>query len=270
MGVLFVMPNWAAPSEVWMQRMIEALIQDISYLAVERPEEKVWRGQIPVINLTPPKTRFNRIIKRLGFRPIDHGKRLLIRAVQSEQVTCVFAHWLHFALRYMDVWNDTNKPLFVHCHGYDITWNLRSYDKVSSGNIFSDEYPNEVRRLSERAILIANSHCTAQKLKNIGVPPHRIAIHYFGVPSRELTKRFDRVTGITLLFLGRLVDFKGPDLLIKAFELACDRGFQGRLVMAGDGPLGAMCELMQIRSKYSKRIKLLGAVHAERAAELRR
>jgi glycosyltransferase involved in cell wall biosynthesis len=266
MGLLFIMPRWGVFSEVWMRRMLDALTEDMSYLAVEHPPEKLWKQRVPIIDLVASESLFNRLRRRLGFRYMPRGKRLLTRAVHSEQVTSIFIHWLNFALQYTDLWNETNKPLFVHCHGYDVTWNLRSHDLQPR---HSPEYPSEVRRLAQRAILIANSRSTARKLRDIGVPADRIVLHYFGIPSVETPlERPARTSNLTVLYLGRLIDFKGPDLVIQAFELACDRGFQGRLIMAGDGPLRPMCELLRIRSKYSDRIELLGAVDSTRAAKL--
>lgn len=270
MGLLFMMPRWSAPSEVWMQRMLEALAENLAYVAAEGPADRLWRGTVPTVQLERPPSLYGEVLRRLGFQPPDRDKRALAKAVHSERVTCILVHWLDFALRYGAVWHETNKPLFVHCHGYDVTWNLRPHDRLRGNPVFSDGYRDEVRRLAQRAVLIANSRCTAQKLADIGVPPSRIAVHYFGVPSREaLPTRPPKTSEIKLLFLGRLVDFKGPDLVIRAFELACSRGFRGRLIIAGDGPLGTMCELMRVRSRYSQRIQLLGAVDAKHAAELR-
>jgi colanic acid/amylovoran biosynthesis glycosyltransferase len=247
--------------------MMDALADDLSYIASEAPEEKLWRGRVPTINLAP-RSVLNKVRKRLGWSPVDKGRRPLMRAVHSKTVTCIFVHWLDFALRYADVWASTNKPLFIHCHGSDVTWKRQHYDQLPAIPAFSEDYPQQAFRLSERAILIANSRCTAAKLENIGVPSGRIRLHYFGVPTREGPPRPFESQEVTLLFLGRLVDFKGPDLTIKAFELACDRGLQGKLLIAGNGPLAATCALMRIRSKYSRRIHLLGTVDSRRAVEL--
>jgi glycosyltransferase involved in cell wall biosynthesis len=65
-----------------------------------------------------------------------------------------------------------------------------------------------------------------------------------------------------VLYLGRLVDFKGPDVVIRAFELARRRGFGGRLIIAGDGPLRVTCELLRATSTSRDDIQMLGAVDA--------
>lgn len=67
-----------------------------------------------------------------------------------------------------------------------------------------------------------------------------------------------------------MVDFKGPDLTIVAFEKACEKGLQGELIIAGDGPLMITCQLLKNRSKYAQRIKLLGSVNAETGVQLRK
>ena len=64
------------------------------------------------------------------------------------------------------------------------------------------------------------------------------------------------------------MDFKGPDIVIRAFEKACSMGFDGELIMAGDGPLRVTCELLIAHSPFKKRIRLLGAVNSDKGRKL--
>ncbi len=65
------------------------------------------------------------------------------------------------------------------------------------------------------------------------------------------------------------MDCKSPDRTIQAFELACEQGLRGRLIIAGDGHLRVTCELLRVRSKWRDRIELLGAVSKEEGDRLR-
>ncbi|MCX6376314.1 MAG: glycosyltransferase family 4 protein, partial [Armatimonadetes bacterium] len=85
----------------------------------------------------------------------------------------------------------------------------------------------------------------------------------------EPPRREPRTQPINILYLGRLIDLKGPDLVIRAFEIACSRGMDAQLVIAGDGPLRTMCELLRARSRFRERITLLGAVDAQTGERLR-
>ena len=93
---------------------------------------------------------------------------------------------------------------------------------------------------------------------------------YLGVPvSDRRPERLYEGDNVTILYLGRLIDCKGPDLVIAAFSLACDLGLRGRLLIAGDGPERGRCELARERSRHKSRIELLGLVDAAAGERLR-
>ena len=108
---------------------------------------------------------------------------------------------------------------------------------------------------------------TLNRLVSIGVARDRIGLKYFGVERQEWIDRQDR-DEISILYVGRLVDFKGPDLLLQAFLSACECGLQGILIIAGDGPLMEACKAQKEGSKYKHRVKLLGSVTSETADQL--
>jgi glycosyltransferase involved in cell wall biosynthesis len=102
------------------------------------------------------------------------------------------------------------------------------------------------------------------------VPPSRIVVKYLGVTTPAAPPlRAEQHEDLEILYLGRLIDCKRPDLVIKAFELACDKGLKGNLTIAGDGPLRDSCESLRVRSRYSERIQMLGAVDEQTAERLR-
>jgi len=194
---------------------------------------------------------------------------VLRAAVDSPRVTRILVHYLDFATQYQDVWSGTDKPLFVHCHGHDCTWDARHEDPAYQ-RYNPPEYVDQARHLASRAVLIVGSRTAAQRLFDIGISPKNVVIKSLGVPvPAEPPKREPRTKGVTVLYLGRLADCKGPDLVIRAFEIACARGLDGRLVLAGNGPLRTTCELLRARSAFKERISLLGPVGWETGPTLR-
>lgn len=254
--VLFLMPNWRSVSETWLQRMIRAVESDVAAVAAMDTSEPRWEGRIPSVRLVPqwaeghlphPLARFH---SARGVR--------LIGAMRRHGVDRVLAHYLDFADSFRAVWSSTSAGLYVHCHGYDVTWDLRRHDSPGVP-FFPRTYPSRVRRLADRAVLIANSRTTAEKLRSIGVPPERIEVKYLGVPvPATFPERASGGGPLRLLYVGRLVDFKGPDVAIQAFDLACRQGLDGRLVIAGDGPLRSRCEDLRQQSRYGDRIVMTG------------
>ena len=275
MGVLYLTPNWCAPSELWIDRMIEALEPDVVAIGAEAPTSPTWRDRIPSIRLGErPSSFLRRAAIRAGL-PVSRttsgrGEKALLKAVNDPAVTCVLVHYLDYALRFESVWERTHKPLFVYPHGYDTEWDLRNHQKPDQ-RIFADEYLESVRRLSRRAITIANSQCVVDRLLEIGVPTERIVLRPYGIPLPDAEPSFsDHTRGVEILYLGRLVDCKGPDLVIRAFERACELGLDGRLTIAGDGYLRTTCESLRRRSSVADRIRLLGVVDAQVGIRLRR
>jgi colanic acid/amylovoran biosynthesis glycosyltransferase len=275
MGVLFVMPDWVSASELWMQRMIEELEPHIVGIASQHQTETLWRGRIPAIDLKDyPPPLWRRVCRklRLPVCSVPHKMEVdvLRDAVNDSAVTEILVHYLEFALRYGSLWANTSKKLFIHCHGYDVTWDLRAHETPDVPS-HEPDYVRRVLELSASAIFIANSNVTANKLRAIGVAENRIAVKYLGVPvvDTSLVRPCERAGGLNILFLGRLVDFKGPDLVIQAFNIACERGFDGTLTLAGDGPMRVTCELLRCESRFADRITMVGAVDAETGKKLR-
>jgi len=274
MGVLFLTPNWNAPSEVWIARQIEALREHIVAIgACDAPPGR-WGGRIPALRLGNPPMTGGRFRWSRWLRPrtatSSSALAVLQRAVDDPTVSTILVHYLDFALRFTEVWQRCDKPLFVHPHGYDTQWDYRRREPPHKP-YFPTDYPAAVRRLSERATLIANSHCVRQRLLDIGIPAERVVLQYYGIPAPPACPvRACRGRSVHVLYLGRLVDCKGPELVIAAFERACAAGLEGRLTMAGDGPLRAVCEILIQRSPVRERISLVGAVDAATADRLRR
>jgi len=273
MGVLYLTPNWRAPSELWIDRMIEALEPHVVAIGADEPASAMWRGRIPSIRLGEPRpSLWRRTAYRAGLpislTPSSTAAKRLRGAVNDEAVSCVLVHYLDYALRFETVWEQTDKPLYVYPHGYDTEWDLRHHQ--NSARVFSSEYVESVQRLSRRAITVANSRCVVERLLEIGAPAERVVLRPYGIPLPSVEPCFsDRTRGVEILYLGRLVDCKGPDLVIRAFERAWELGLDGRLTIAGDGYLRTTCELLRRRSPAADRIRLLGAVDAETGVRLR-
>jgi glycosyltransferase involved in cell wall biosynthesis len=259
--LLFLMPTWEAPSELWMRRMLDCVHDKLAAVACYEAPLREWRG-VPVIDLGA----------RRDSTSIEAGKQRLRDLCRTGMVTAALAHYLPFALRYDSLWAEFSKlPLYVHAHGYDLTWDLQRSDPAGTLVPFHvPTYADDVVRLSLRATILANSRLSATKLRGIGVPEQRIRVKYLGVPVGAYTPPPTPSPGrLDAMFLGRLVDFKGPLETLAAFELAASRGLAGGLTFAGDGPLlGELTAAVQ-RSPVRPRVKLLGPVTPEHGQLLR-
>jgi len=271
---LFMLPMWEEASGGWMERMMASLSPYIATIATGDSQGQTrWREGIPIHSLLPAPSEIRYMTRLFGWaglrllRTAGKPQKALRQALDSSQVGQVFCQYGAYAAEFMDVWRETDIPLFIHFHGYDATFDLRRSDDPEKRR-FGPDYQERILELSRRATFIANSHFTARLLVQADVPAERVRVKYFGIETSAEKRRHEKKTGIIILHLGRLVDFKSPDRTIRAFESARAAGLDGQLVIAGDGPLRATCELLRSRSVYKESIRLLGEVSSADAHRL--
>jgi glycosyltransferase involved in cell wall biosynthesis len=252
--------------------MLADMGPDLVAVAAYEPTPKLWNQRIPVVPLerSGPKL-WRRIARRMGIAAAkaEPRERRLAAALAKADVTAIVINYIPTALSLERSWAAASKPVYIHCHGYDVTWDFREHS-TPDVPAFDASYVEHVRRLSKQVIFIANSNTTEQRLRDIGVPPERIVVRYPAIPIGKPCPTPAKVTSpVNILYLGRLIDCKAPDLVIRAFEVACQRGLDGTLTIAGDGPLRLTCELLKRRSRYAESINIVGPVNASTGEALR-
>jgi len=140
------------------------------------------------------------------------------------------------------------QKLFIHVHGKD-----------THEHMHRPEYRHTFERLARRSTIICTPH-VYERIVQWHIPRTHLVIKNYGVeiPAEPILrlKNYD----VNVLHVGRLIDCKGPDRTIQAFDLACDLGLQGQLILVGDGPLRDVCEEMRACSKWQCRIHMLGSM----------
>ncbi len=242
--------------------MMHALGNDLAMIVTDRPLSSGGIGGVPVhvLRIPPlvaPAGRRSRTLNRVLWRHYELNR--LKRLLAQSEVTAVLVHFLNVALKYSEALESCGKPVWVHCHGFDVTWDMCKYDGTPQ---HPTDYVDRVLALPAHVSFIANSHTTAARLDAIGIDPRRVQVKYLGTPAAQEPRRHLGNSDCTIVYVGRLVDCKGPDVVIQAFDLAVRHGLRGRLVMAGDGPLGMTCRLLKARCAYPEEIEMLGAVDA--------
>jgi glycosyltransferase involved in cell wall biosynthesis len=114
------------------------------------------------------------------------------------------------------------------------------------------------------ALFLAVSEFIRRKLLEQGFPEEKVKVHYTGVD----TKKFQPANAESdpiILFVGRLVERKGPDYLIRATAQVQEQLPATELVIIGDGPLRADLE-KQARESL-RRYRFLGMRTAEEVRE---
>lgn len=257
MKIALITNSYKSPTELWVWRQASFMKKDIGYIGILDKLNEQDEDGIPVVGLVERNAN-------TGFHPF-FLLRKLVELEEKYGIDTYYIHYLTNAFALKDFIALTDKKVFVHCHGFDITFDLKLHQ-----NPAIDHHPPKYLTFSlpRTVVYITDSVHARSLLISSGVSEAQVRVLYFGVPVEgiHLQKRTDI---IKILYLGRLVDFKGPDLTIRAFELACEMGMNAELVMVGDGPLMVTCQLLKLRSRFSERIQLLGTLPYESARKLR-
>lgn len=268
--ILVVNPNWNAYSETWLHRMMSYVEDDIVGLACFNPLQSTWKGKL-VFNLDrrfAPKSTIKKLLLNIRNRIYSYNSDTISfqRFIKTCNPDVIWINFIGPALHLSDFLVLSDIPIVIHVHGIDVFTDARS--EYTGNNIHPQNYVDLVREISKKrnVYFIANSKFTISFLNKFEIHNSKIFLKYFGVNVPDSPQLREQNT-LQVLFIGRFVDFKGPDLVLKAFYIACDNGFKGSLTMIGDGPLKPMCLLLNSRSKYSHLVKFYEPIEAIEVSE---
>ena len=185
------------------------------------------------------------------------------RIAQKRQVDLVHAHWsIPQGLTGLFLTRLIGIPCVVSLHGSDV-YGLRT---------------PLLRSLNGRAILgsnvcTANSLATAKMARRISgrddirIIPMGVDVEFFReTAGREALRRSLERKGKTILYAGRLMEWKGVDYLIRALPEVLEKHPEAKLLIVGSGPrksaLISLSEKLNIREK----VVFLEAVSQEELA----
>jgi glycosyltransferase involved in cell wall biosynthesis len=210
-----------------------------------RPIPNLFRALLRELNLAPPGVR---------------------RYLQSLNPS--IAH-VHFGTDLVALWpmlNQLDVPILTTLHGYDINTHAEHWRRSWRA---SRKYPQRLLEISRdsRVRFVAVSEAIKQRAIEFGLPQERIFVRYIGVDTQQfapsgkpLAERPRRI-----LFVGRMVEKKGPSILIEAFAQVRREVPDAELVMIGDGPLLASCR--SLAASLQVPVQFLAAVPNSRVQQ---
>lgn len=171
---------------------------------------------------------------------------------------------IHFGTDATDAWPSIRllgKPVIITLHGYDININ-REWWEAGHGGLIRRQYPQRLLQLAAEPMVrfIAVSGAIRDRAIAYGIPASRITVKHIGVDcdvfrpgSASITQRARKI-----LFVGRLVEKKGVEHLIRAFVEVLRKVTGATLVIAGDGPLRT--QLQALTRSLSLPVEFVGPV----------
>ncbi len=195
-------------------------------------------------------------VAALAGRPIGR----VTSALREIAPAIVHAHFGYDAVLVSDSAAALGLPLVVTLHGTDILRDAREWSSGRHGWFFRF-YPRKLASLFGRddVHFVAVSEALRAVAIGKGVPAERIEVAYTGIDTGRFPFRTDRPRrGHSVLFVGRLVAFKGCEFLIRAMHELRRRWPDCRLTIAGDGP--ARPALEDLSRRMGVDAAFLGAV----------
>ena len=207
----------------------------------------------------------------------NEGKRLparvLSRAVRyfgycscssvllKENASLLHAHFGPNAIEAEAIARALNIPLLVTLHGYDINTHREWWESGMGGRDMKS-YPRRLLRLAANpnSHFIAVSEAVRQRTIAYGIQASKLNTFYIGIDPdkfRPGTIPFE-VRPARVLFIGRLVEKKGCEYLLRAMRLVKARVPEAQVHIIGDGPLRSNLE--QLSGQLGVGARFVGAL----------
>jgi len=179
-----------------------------------------------------------KIYRRTGFAPVFH------RRVRDLRADLIHAHFASGGKTLLPLYKSLQRPLIVTLHG--------------GSDVPIQKTRNGVyRELAQTAdLFICVSDFIRKQAIEAGYPPEKLLVHYIGIDRTLFCPPLRRADTDEVLFIGRLVEMKGCEYLIRAMGVVQAERPESELTIVGDGPLRSGLETLAAELRV--RCKFLG------------
>jgi colanic acid/amylovoran biosynthesis glycosyltransferase len=256
-NLCIVKPNKETVSETFVREHIERLPGNKKVLyggvfPVYDDEGKyLIRSPFGILSYLIQKKLFNRI-------DIKVRTRALAKYLKQNKIDVVFAEYGMVGASITEACQIANVPLVIHYHGADVhhTETIQRYHSLYR------------KAFAYASALIAVSGDMVKALIDMGAPVAKITNSSCGIdpaifPQLDISK-----TGQAFLSVGRFVEKKSPESVIRAFKLVHDEYPDATLKMVGVGPLYGHAKIFVSQLQLQHSITLLGAQNPAQIKEL--
>ncbi|MEP6546691.1 MAG: glycosyltransferase [Gammaproteobacteria bacterium] len=170
-----------------------------------------------------------------------------VSSLARESVDLLHAHFGLDGIEAAPIARALGIPLIITLHGYDINIHAQWWHQGKGGWLMR-RYPERLIRLAQGddVHFVAVSDAIKQRAIAFGIPEQKLTVKYIGVDRSKfrpgnvpVSKRARRV-----LFVGRLVEKKGCEYLIRAMQIVGRAVPGAELTIVGEGPLRAALEAL--------------------------
>lgn len=223
--------------------------------------ENLHNGNLKVYRLMP-KTRFDSLIGRASYIPFSLVKSLAMK----ERFDLIHAQSFSACLPALMLKSVLKKPAICTVHGiYQDAW----YDLLES-KPKADLYKKIERfvlfRNYDRIITVDKHFISVAKLFNYPLERVRyisngVDINRFIRDEDERTERREKTN--VFLFVGRLIQPKGLEYLLRASKILKDENVEHQIWIVGEGPQRNNLQDLVLKLGLGDRVKFLGHMYGE-------
>ncbi len=219
----------------------------------------VGRSRVPGIELPADSLwvanqggRFGKL-QDIRFRIFGPGSECKNR-MRALEPRIIHGHFAPDSCEAMPLASALQIPLLVTFHGFDATLSDAALEQTRQGRRYLRALP-ALRKKADLFLAVSEfiaKRATAQR----GIPADRVRVHYIGVDTEKFRPPVAPKRQQQALFVGRLVEKKGCEFLIKAMESVQRELPDADLVVIGDGPRRQ--ELENEARKSLKKFRFMG------------
>jgi colanic acid/amylovoran biosynthesis glycosyltransferase len=227
---VLIFKEWLLPpSETFILAQATALSEYVSIFAgLERAHPSLALPQEPILlsDRGPSISGLRaKLYRRIGIAPFFHRK------AKRSRPHLVHAHFASGGRAALPLARALRVPLLVTLHGADVTV------RGSRAGVY--------RQLGEHASLfLCISSFIRDRALEAGFPSHKLLVHYIGIDRDLFSPSPSLEPTMGVLFVGRLVEKKGCEYLLRAMQLVQRAHPQCELTVIGDGPLRPSLETL--------------------------
>jgi len=220
-NVLIFKETLLPPSETFILAQMGALTRFSSYLAGLEPTPKCLPLDKPPVLLSRRASKAAdlraKLYRRIAFAPLFHGK---VRRLRPD---LLHAHFASGGKTLLPLHKALKRPLIVTLHG---------------GSCVPVEEPRigVYRELAEKAtFFLCVSNFIRKQAIDAGYPPEKLLVHYIGIDRTLFIRPPETAATDSVLFVGRLVEMKGCEYLLRAMRTVQASRPRTELTIIGEG-----------------------------------
>lgn len=256
-NLCIIKPNKSAFSETFVQAHIDRLAGNKKVLyggafpVYDHENKLLIRSKIGLLSYLIQKRFFKR--KNIKVRTLALRDYFI-----DQKIDVVFAEYGMVGASVTEACRLANLPLIIHFHGADV------YHRQTVAD-YHDLYQKAFKYGSA---FIAVSADMAKDLIEMGAPADKVYTASCGIDTNAFPLLDILGSGRDFLFVGRFVEKKSPQSLVKAFKIVTGKYPDARLWMVGIGPLFEDTKKLISQLQLNDNVTLTGVLKSQEIREL--